>query len=234
MNIELDDVQRLRRAFQEGTGPAPAGGADCPAAEALIDAEAGRLERQQLSEVLEHLARCPACTDAWRLAAGMRQPAVPHGRTDPLPIRRRRRWIEPLVAVAACLAIIVGIGLRDSADTTRSTTGERIAIEVDDDVALDDLDDSGLATSWRWQGSAVPDLDGIAYRVSVRDARSDLDLYRGEKITETTYDVPGPALAEAIRTVGTAGLGQVEVCVEASRSLKVLAKHCRTVSLRGR
>ena len=63
----MDDDDRLRflfaKAFERGV-PTDA----CPPAERLLDAERGVLAADELDAVLDHLATCAVCAEAWRLA----------------------------------------------------------------------------------------------------------------------------------------------------------------------
>ncbi len=60
----LDEV---RTAFQTAAAaPGPA----CPEARVLSDAARGRLPAEAVRPLVDHLAGCPACADAWRQARG--------------------------------------------------------------------------------------------------------------------------------------------------------------------
>lgn len=70
----MDDDDRLRlafaRAFEAGL-PTD----DCPRAEALFDAACGELPAEARGAVIDHLATCPVCAEAWRIARAMRDGA---------------------------------------------------------------------------------------------------------------------------------------------------------------
>ncbi|MEQ1504257.1 MAG: hypothetical protein ABMB14_18590 [Myxococcota bacterium] len=66
MTDRLDDDDQLRflfaSAFEHG-GPAD----DCPAPEVLLDTLDCTLAADARGAVVDHLAACPVCAEAWRL-----------------------------------------------------------------------------------------------------------------------------------------------------------------------
>jgi hypothetical protein len=105
------DVERLRAAWRsaaEGARPRD----DCPSAERLWAALRKELPAETRREVIEHLAGCPACSEAWRLAVEMLPEPVPEASAA-------RSWLPDWVmaprlvplAAAAALVAAAGVGL---------------------------------------------------------------------------------------------------------------------------
>lgn len=63
----MDDDDRLRlafaRAFEAGL-PTD----DCPSPDALLDAASGEASAEARAAVIDHVALCPVCAEAWRIA----------------------------------------------------------------------------------------------------------------------------------------------------------------------
>lgn len=63
----MDDDDRLRlafaRAFEAGL-PTD----DCPSPDVLLDAATGGSSAEARAAVIDHLAICPVCAEAWRIA----------------------------------------------------------------------------------------------------------------------------------------------------------------------
>jgi len=63
----MDEDDRLRflfaKAFETGV-PTD----DCPTAERLLEAYHRQLDQDEMNEVVDHIAICPVCAEAWRLA----------------------------------------------------------------------------------------------------------------------------------------------------------------------
>jgi hypothetical protein len=90
------DVDTLRAAFAARSQPESAL-ASCPEPERVYDAALGRLPLTERLEVVDHVAGCAHCANAWRLAREM-QPGA----------ESRRRLGAPLAA-AAVLVVAVGV-----------------------------------------------------------------------------------------------------------------------------
>lgn len=110
--------RELRAAWESAAagGAASAETADgCPAADRVWAAAHGELGPAETREVVDHVAACPACAEAWRLArhlgadeAGAAAAARAAGRTH--HAHASRPWW--LAAVAAMLVAMIGIGTR--------------------------------------------------------------------------------------------------------------------------
>jgi hypothetical protein len=111
MNQDAQQLERLRAAFA-APGPAPAP-QSCPSPETLWSAIQGELPPQQMREVVEHLALCPACAEDWRLAAELnRQQAATVATVPGKVLQGRFRQWRPLAAAAALAAgLLIAVGL---------------------------------------------------------------------------------------------------------------------------
>ena len=98
--IEHDST--LREAFQARTGGPPPGTA-CPDPGRIYDAARGVLPSGATREVVEHLALCPDCAEAWRLAAAFEEEAG--AGEEPVSVRARTPWYLRPVAAAATLVL---------------------------------------------------------------------------------------------------------------------------------
>jgi hypothetical protein len=111
---ERYDLDRLRAAFaQPDEAPHPD---HCPSLSEIWEGVHGRLPPDRLRDVVEHLATCPPCAEAWRLALLMERPTaadqVPAEDAAAVPMahRPRRRLYGGLAAAAAVLfAVVLGI-----------------------------------------------------------------------------------------------------------------------------
>jgi hypothetical protein len=120
------DVERLRaalRAASEGSRPRD----DCPPPERLWGTLQKELPAEARREVIEHLALCPACSEAWRMAIEMLPGPVPEASPA-------RPWLpdwlgaRPFVPLAAAAALVVAVGaglLLDRAPDVRDEPGYR-------------------------------------------------------------------------------------------------------------
>lgn len=99
MTSEAEETARLRRAFA-ATTPSDAPRPDCPPSSRLWEGVHGELPSAELRLLLAHLAECPVCTEAWRLAEELGEAG---GR------RRSRRWLWVGAAAAAVVVLAVGI-----------------------------------------------------------------------------------------------------------------------------
>jgi len=126
---ERYDLDRLRAAFaaadEAGEAPRPD---RCPSHAEIWAGVHGELSSSRLREVVEHLASCSSCAEAWRVAVMLERPADVVGAegaaarvsADARPARRapnlRPRWRlygTLAAAAAAVFAVVLGIhGLR--------------------------------------------------------------------------------------------------------------------------
>lgn len=113
MNQDAQQLARLRAAFA-APGPAPYPHV-CPSPETLWSAVRAELPPQQMREVVEHIALCPACAEDWRLAAELNRQAETAVAATAAPGKilqgRFRQW-RPLAAAAALAAgLLIAVGL---------------------------------------------------------------------------------------------------------------------------
>lgn len=121
MSSSHDEDEKLARAFL-GRQQTPQASGACPEAERLYEAASGELPAAQRLAVLDHVAGCAECTEAWRLALEISESGVADSSTSPaaVPIRRDRepaglrpaggRVSETLkFAIAAGLVIAIGL-----------------------------------------------------------------------------------------------------------------------------
>lgn len=166
----------------------------CPDPALLWDAAHGELDPAETRAVVDHVAVCPACAEAWRLArhldATAGADAVPAVLERPArPAASRRPWW--LAAVAAVLVATVGIGLRDvwmpaGPSTFRGGDGATVHPRIADGAALPH-DDFELA----WE----PVADAVEYDLRLTtDALEPVALRRG--LEDPSYRVPPERLAD--------------------------------------
>jgi hypothetical protein len=70
---ERYDLSRLRAAFAQPDDPPYPD--RCPSASEIWDGVHGHLPARRLREVVEHLASCSPCAEAWRMALALERPA---------------------------------------------------------------------------------------------------------------------------------------------------------------
>lgn len=113
-----DDLRAGWEAAAGGDTATVDAGAACPSPERIWAAAHGELGPVEAREVVDHMAACPACAEAWRLARRLGAATAPAART--LELRDRAAAARPspgrpwwLAAVAAALVATLGIGLRE-------------------------------------------------------------------------------------------------------------------------
>jgi len=95
-------LDRMRQAFAGDTAP----GADCPPADRIWEAVNGELEPVDAAAVVDHVAACGACAEAWRIARELEtEGAAP--RPIPFPAKRHVPGVWPLLAAAATLILAI-------------------------------------------------------------------------------------------------------------------------------
>jgi len=105
--IEHDST--LREAFQARTGGPPPG-TSCPDPGRIYDAARGVLPSGATREVVEHVALCPDCAEAWRLAAAFEEEAG--AGEEPVSVRARSPWyLRPVAAAATLVLAALAAGL---------------------------------------------------------------------------------------------------------------------------
>jgi hypothetical protein len=108
------DLDRLRAAFaQPDDAPHPD---QCPSLSEIWDGVHGKLSAGRLREVVEHLASCSPCAEAWRVALAMERPEQPEATPAEEPpaghLVRGQWWRVSgglAVAAAAVFAVVLGV-----------------------------------------------------------------------------------------------------------------------------
>jgi hypothetical protein len=170
---------RLDRAAPDG---------DCPDDEAIWAASRGELPAKRASELLDHVAHCPACAESWRMAREISDLAeLPQARP-----RRSNRAVLWLGAAAASvlLALVVVPPLVDDGPTGpteefRDVEGVTIETLVNEQAPLP-RDEVVL----RW----TPGPAGTLYRVELATEEFDV-IHRSLRVDTTEYLVPVEALS---------------------------------------
>jgi hypothetical protein len=98
----MSEEQRLREIFA-ALEDVPNDGADCPAAERIIDSADGRLGPEENRDIIRHIGECAACSTAWWVARETGEKAEASSVRTPV----LRGW--PALAAAAVLVLMVGI-----------------------------------------------------------------------------------------------------------------------------
>lgn len=117
MTTTLDDDTTLREAFAARTGRAPEDPEGCPAPERIYAAARGELPPGEVRDVVEHLAACPECAEAWRLAVALEEEAEEVGagegafRPAAHPSPGRPWYLQPLRVAATVALAVVAVGV---------------------------------------------------------------------------------------------------------------------------
>lgn len=201
------ELENLRRAFA-AEGPASAGA--CPAADRIFAAAHGELageeEAAELGEILDHVAACPECTEAWRLAVEIGRElasgavdAGSRGRVIAGNFRRGseepgglRRWSLPLGLIAAVLLVAIGLQLLPKAPPALRGDGE---ILIED--ASGPLERERCVLRWR----LVPERPGALFEVRVMSEELEL-LAQRTALAASELELP----AERLENIPAGGL----------------------------
>jgi hypothetical protein len=192
VNERGEEYERLARAFVTRTQTRERN--DCPDSEQLFEAAAGNLTREQRMKIVDHVAQCAECTEAWRLA--MELGARPAQRSNMLPIRRYAFAASVVLAVGVVTYLALPVGdqtpqYRDATESLAPTSLVTGSLPRDRFVL-------------RWS----PGPQGSTY--SVRLSTADLaPLLAQQDIASTELLIPASALAKV--KSGDQLLWQVEV-----------------------
>lgn len=105
-----EDDSSLREAFAvEPGGPAPE---RCPPPDRIYGAVRGELPADEIRDLVDHLADCPHCAEAWRLAVAFEEEAAAEGEARALGGRAahpaRSAW-WPAAAAVLVAALAAGV-----------------------------------------------------------------------------------------------------------------------------
>lgn len=183
----VEDLRGHLRVLADVQTPTP----DCPTTDRLWKAVHGDLRRDELIEVLEHLAACGACAEAWRLAREI--DAAEEAAVDSSRARRRAvRWL-PLAAAAALVFVLISVGLYLIPPTQQSTTPVFRAGPTLDIRSLVPEDEpmprAGLRLRW------TPGPEGSLYTVRIRSEEF-APLVTAEGLSSPEYLVPDDRLLD--------------------------------------
>lgn len=194
--MSTDELMRLRRAFT-ATFPNDSPRVDCPPAARIWEGYRGELGPTEFRELVHHLAICPLCSEAWRLAAAMEEgdeEDLEEETPQPRP-SAKHGWLRYAgTAAAAVVVLAVGIqvmDLRDRPDALRTAAGDldpgdRIELLSEGPLPRDDF-------LLRWRGP-----EGAVYydlRVSWAEMPS-RTLAEDMEVREPQLRVAPEALAE--------------------------------------
>jgi len=204
-------LERLREAFAQPEEPAYPD--RCPSVSEIWEGAHGRLPPDRLRDVVEHLASCSACAEAWRLAVLMDQAAPGEEAADaaasqalagyPVPGHRRghprwRLYAAMAAAAAAAFAVVLGTyELRRSEPPAAvvqrgGAAGEAAAIHwLTADEAI--LRRSDVRLHWSGVPGATYDLE-----IDLEDesgAAKPVLIAMRHGLAATEYTVPAPDLA---------------------------------------
>ena len=201
MTAAPGEAEALRAAFAARAVAAAL--ESCPPAERIWQAAGGALDPRLTREVVDHLAVCAACAEAWRLAADLqRELGAELAAPVTLPAAPRRTWAAAVAAVVVLSAggILATALLRRppaAPPAYRAPQTQSVRSLVPEERPLD-RDDCRL----RWSG---PEGSRYDLLVSGEDLRV---LQRARGLVATEYRVPSSALAHL--PPGTRILWQVE------------------------
>lgn len=212
--IEHDST--LREAFQARTGGPPPGTA-CPDPGRIYDAARGALPPGETREIVEHLAVCPDCAEAWRLAAAFEEEA---GATEePAPVTIRAPWRPRLLPVAATLvaaALAAGlwwsvITVPDEPPVYRAAGEAEIVSLLPEGEPL-----SREEPVLRWEVAEPGAPEGTTYDVLVSTAELEL-VAEASDLEEARYEIPAGAVADL--PAGTELLWRIEATTPEGRRI---------------
>jgi hypothetical protein len=202
-----DDVARLRAAFAAASETARPR-QDCPDPGRLWDAAHGALEPADTRALVDHTATCPACAEAWRLAAAIEDEAAARpAQVTPIRPRARRVWMWPAAAAIAAAAVTIVIVRSGREEVPGYRDGTTAPIDA---LVPETVPQPRDALVLRWRGGP----DGARWDVRVMTNELAL-VHRASDLAEAEHRVPPDALAEL--PAGTTLLWQVEARIASGR-----------------
>ena len=195
------ELERQREAFAAVASDGRATGR-CPETDRIWQAVAGELNASDTSQIVDHVAGCHACAQAWRIAREMAPPATSEAADSSDRDARRpggSRSIRWIALAAALVATVVGIQLWMPERGVERSGGEReIQSLLTEEVPL-----ARDRFVLRWRSDEEP----TSYRVVV--TTEDLEpVATGEDLEAASYTVPAERLAALPK--GTRLLWRVE------------------------
>jgi len=184
---------RLRERFlapPAGAGAAPG----CPDPDRILALALGELPSEDLRQIVDHAALCPACTVAWRVAreyaresgldASGAQPRVES--SSP----RTRLWIASGLAAAAVLALVFVLTpfIRQDRPVPGMRSAPSAAIRS---LVPEDRPQARTGLVLRWTGGK----EGARYDIRITNDRLE-HLAGARGLTEEQFPVPDSALVD--------------------------------------
>jgi hypothetical protein len=191
--IEHDST--LREAFQARTGGPPPGTA-CPDPGRIYDAARGVLPSGATREVVEHVALCPDCAEAWRLAAAFEEEAG--AGEEPVSVRARSPWyLRPVAAAATLVLAALAAGVWWTVVTVPEQAPIYRAAGEAEIVSLlpegEPLDRDAPVLRWRVGPEEAP--EGTTYDLLVSTQALE-PLAEASELEEPRYELPEEALTD--------------------------------------
>lgn len=221
MTMTIDHDTLLREAFVARTGPGPGGPGACPAPERIYDAARGALPPGDVREVVEHLAVCPECAEAWRLAAALEEEARAAGEeAAPRPASRRPWYLQPVRVAATVAVALVAVAV---VWTVVQAPEEEPVWRGDGQLEIRSLIPEGEALPreeavLRWTPVPEEDATGTTYDVVMSTEDDPFPMAEADRLEEASYRIP-PEVLEAVPAGGEL-LWQVEAQLADGRTVE--------------
>lgn len=200
MSFDAEELARLREAFA-ATSSDDAPRDDCPSADRIWEGVHGQLPPAELRSLIHHLATCPACTEAWRLARSLGSDSAKQA----APRRRpsfARSW-HRFAGAAAVAVLVLTLGLVWDHETGRTPEMRAPGHEGVELLSTGPLTRS--AGELRWRGPE----DTVHYNLRVSRAADPMTaLVEERELATPVFRIPPEVLAGLPR--GTELLVHVE------------------------
>lgn len=189
----IEDDATLRRAFSSlAATPEAAEHAACPEPERIYDAVRGKLPPAELRAMVAHLAECPACAEAWRLAAAFEEEAG--AAVGAAPAVARRPFPRLVAVAAAAVLALVAAGMwwtsvrAPEAPVYRAAGDAEIVSLLPEGEPLD-----RDAPVLRWQVAPPGAPEGTVYAVLVSTESLEV-VAEATELEEARFEIPAEAL----------------------------------------
>ncbi len=187
---EPREIEALRKAFRDGATGEPRTAID---AETVYRAVSGALPEPETRRLVDAMADDPDLAEAWALARELVEAERRAERPATVTAIRRRpaaRFGGVWTAIAATLALAVGVGVWRQLNPTPTWRGDRPEAPIH--LLIDDGQRVPKSTAeLRWQ--ATPELEGAIYRVTV----TTLDMTpvaSSDDLSAPVYSIPRTTL----------------------------------------
>jgi hypothetical protein len=198
------EIERMR-AMLEAAAASAAPGSECPEPDLLWRALHQELSSSAAEDVVAHIAGCPSCREAWKLAREIADSGRPEEAPQPAdhPKALRTPWHMAAAAVAAAACIVIGVAIvrdrRDEPTRFRDPAPSTVSAIVSPDIPL-----SRDPCLLRW----TPGPEGSRYQVHVATEALEVIASSGT-IDAVEYQLPSEAVASL--PPGSKLVWQVEV-----------------------